>query len=130
MILLKMAIPNGSDKVADKILIHGLEVAVRIGVPDEERVGWQTLRVDLVMHLKGRVEAFEDQIEQTVDYDAVARGLRGLAGERPRHLIETLAGEMAGFLLADFPLSAVEITLRKRVLPGVDWVAVSVFRES
>lgn len=115
---------------ADRILIHGLELPVRIGVPDEERAAWQTLRADLELRLRGRVEDFGDDLAATVDYDAVARQVRALAAAKPRKLIETLAGEIAAELLKHPALIGVSVTLRKRILPGVDDVAVRVERGS
>jgi dihydroneopterin aldolase len=112
----------------DEILIHGLELPTRIGVPDEERAAWQTLRADVVMRLGARMEELGDEIGNTVDYDEAARSLRALAAERPRRLIETLAAEMAGLLLEKPAVQSVTLTLRKRVLPGVDDVAVRVTR--
>jgi len=116
------------DGPADAILIQGLELPVQIGVPDEERAGWQTLRADLELQLRGRVEDFADEIEATVDYDAVARQVRAMAAERPRKLIETLAGEIAAALLERHELASVTVTLRKRILPGVDHVGVRISR--
>ena len=113
----------------DCILISGLELPVRIGVPEEERAGWQTLRADLELRLRGRVEAMGDDLSATVDYDAAARQVRALAADKPRCLIETLAGEIAELLLRQTALSGVTVTLRKRILPGVDDVAVRVVRE-
>lgn len=118
----------GAETVADRILINGLELPVQIGVPDEERESWQTLRADIELELKGRVEAFRDEISATVDYDAVAKEVRHLAAERPRNLIETLAGEIAQHLLAKIQVGSVVITIRKRILPGVDDVAVRIVR--
>ncbi len=115
---------------ADRILIHGLELPVRIGVPEEERAAWQTLRADLELRLRGRVESFGDDLAATVDYDAVAKKARALAAERPRRLLETLAGELAALLLQNQALTGVTVTLRKRILPGVDDVAVRLTRES
>lgn len=118
----------GAETVADRILINGLELPVQIGVPDEERESWQTLRADIELELKGRVEAFRDEISATVDYDAVAKEVRHLAAERPRNLIETLAGEIAQHLLGKIQVGSVVITIRKRILPGVDDVAVRIVR--
>jgi 7,8-dihydroneopterin aldolase/epimerase/oxygenase len=112
----------------DTIIIQGLELPVQIGVPDEERAGWQTLRTDLELGLMGRVEAFGDDLSQTVDYDSVAKQVRALASERPRRLIETLAGEIATALLETRAISSVKVTLKKRILPGVDYVAVTINR--
>lgn len=116
------------DGLADAILIQGLELPVQIGVPDEERAGWQTLRADVELRLRGRVEDFGDEIEATVDYDAVAKQMRALAAERPRKLIETLAGELVAALMQRWDLAGITLTLRKRILPGVDHVAVRIRR--
>ncbi|MCB1225463.1 MAG: dihydroneopterin aldolase [Verrucomicrobiales bacterium] len=113
----------------DQILIEGLEAAARVGVPDEERAGWQTLRWDLSLELETRFEDMADDLEKTVDYQAVAEGLRRLVAERPRRLIETLAEEAASWLLREFPLGRVTLTVRKRVLPGVDATAVRLTRK-
>jgi dihydroneopterin aldolase len=101
---------------------------VQIGVPDEERAGWQTLRADLELELVGRVEDFGDELSETVDYDAVAREVRLLAAERPRRLIESLAGEIAQAVLVRPLVCGVSVTIKKRILPGVDDVAVRIHR--
>ncbi len=119
---------TGAETAADRILINGLELPVQIGVPDEERAGWQTLRADLELELVGRVEDFGDDLSATVDYDAVAREIRQLAAERPRRLIERLAGEIAQALLVKPLIGGVLVTIRKRILPGVDDVAVRIHR--
>jgi dihydroneopterin aldolase len=112
----------------DQIFIQGLELPTQIGVPDEERASWQSLKVDLALSLRGRVENFGDDLSATVDYDAVAKQVRALAAERPRKLIETLAAEIAQTLLETRPIYGVDVTLRKRILPGVDHVAVKISR--
>jgi dihydroneopterin aldolase len=119
---------KGVETVPDRILINGLELPVQIGVPDEERAGWQTLRADLELELVGRVEDFGDDLSATVDYDAVAREIRQLAAERPRRLIESLAGEIAQAVLVRPLVCGVLVTIRKRILPGVDDVAVRIHR--
>ena len=121
---------NSGHSSADAILIRGLELPVKIGVPAEEREGWQTLRADLELELRAAVETMGDRIDETVDYDRVARRMRTLAAEKPRQLIETLAGEMAAVLLAEFRVRRVTVTLRKRILPGVDDVGVRITREA
>jgi dihydroneopterin aldolase len=119
---------KGVETVPDRILINGLELPVQIGVPDEERAEWQTVRADLELELVGRVEDFGDDLSATVDYDAVAREIRQLAAERPRRLIEGLAGEIAQAVLVRPLVCGVLVTIRKRILPGVDDVAVRIHR--
>lgn len=123
-----MSSSDPSSLPPDRILIQGLELPVQIGVPDEERASWQTLRADLALSLIGRVESFDDELQETVDYDAVAKQVRALAAERPRKLIETLAGEIANALLERQAICAVSVTIKKRILPGVDYVAVTINR--
>jgi len=113
---------------ADEIHLHGLDLPVRIGVPDEERAAWQTLQADVTLRIAGRFETMADQITQTIDYGAVAIRLRELAAERPRQLIETLAAEIAQCILSEFGAASVTVSLRKRILPGCDHVAVRLIR--
>jgi len=115
--------------MADCILIEGLEVWSRIGVPDEERAEPQRLTANVVLEPVGDFRALDDKIENTVDYFAVAEWVKMLAMARPRHLIETLAEELAGELLTRFPLRSVKIELRKYILPDAAFVAVQLQRE-
>jgi 7,8-dihydroneopterin aldolase/epimerase/oxygenase len=112
----------------DSIHLRGLELPVRIGVPEEERAAWQTLQADVSFQVTTRFEAMQDRLSATVDYAAVALRLRALAADRPRQLIETLAAEMAACLIDEFGACRVTIELRKRILPGCDHVAVSLTR--
>ena len=118
------------NNTTNSILIEGLELAVHIGVPEEERAVAQVLRADIEMRPALSFEEMNDEIEKTIDYDAAARRMRALAAERPRRLIETLAAEMAAELISGFGAQSVVITLRKRILPGTDAVAVRIERHS
>ena len=113
---------------SDCIHLRGLDLPVRIGVPEEERSGWQTLQADISFTVPARFEGMRDDLAATVDYAAVALRMRTLAAERPRQLIETLAAEMAQCLLTEFQVTSVSIELKKRILPGCDHVAVSLTR--
>lgn len=113
---------------SDSIHLRGLELPVRIGVPEEDRAAWQTLQADVSFTVPTRFEAMGDRLSATVDYSAVAIRLRALAAGRPRQLIETLAAEMAACLIDEFGASSVTLELRKRILPGCDHVAVSLTR--
>ena len=112
----------------DRIVIRGLSLTGRIGVPDEERAEPQTLRAHLTME----VEQFpvDDEIEGTVDYKAVSDRVVEFAGEGERKLIETLAQEIAGLILREFAVSKVTVELEKFILPETDWVGVVIERSS
>lgn len=115
-------------KQNDEILIEGLELPVRIGVPDEERSGWQVLRVDVRLELFARFDEMQDELTETIDYAVLAERMRKEAAERPRKLLEVLASELVVLLLQPAKVAAVELTLRKRILPGTDFVAVKMRR--
>ncbi|PTX94728.1 dihydroneopterin aldolase [Verrucomicrobia bacterium LW23] len=116
--------------MSDHIRINGMEVYAYIGVPDEERANIQKL----LLHLKLYIDSFPlaargDDLVHTVNYADVTLKLRELALARPRKLIETLAEDTARFLLAEYPVRAAEVVVEKFILPGVQSVAVAIFRE-
>jgi 7,8-dihydroneopterin aldolase/epimerase/oxygenase len=112
----------------DAIIIRGLELPVRLGVPEAERAGWQTVRADVELEMQPRFDAMRDELAETLDYQAVADGIRELAAARPRKLLETLAAEIIGSLLRHPGVASAAVELRKRILPGVDHVAVRMKR--
>jgi dihydroneopterin aldolase len=108
----------------NEILLHGLSVHSCIGVPDEERSRPQHLLVDVVLSPQTAFDALNDDILHTADYAAAATRIASLAAARPRRLIETLAHEIAVMLLAEFPITAAEVQIRKFILPNTEFVAV------
>ena len=114
----------------DRILIDNLELTAFLGVPDDERAAAQRLTVSLVLEpIRGFTE-LGDAIENAVDYFRVCEVVKALSLARPRRLIETLAGDIAALLLARFALGAVEVELRKYILPDTAFVAVEIRREA
>lgn len=114
----------------DQIHLTNLQLRCHIGVPDEERSTPQLLHADVVIHSRVPFEAMQDNIALTIDYAAVAARLEQIAAEKPRRLIETLAADLAACLLTEFAAPAVEITIKKRILPQTDHVAVRLFRQA
>lgn len=112
----------------DTIEIRRLRVSTHIGVPDEERAHPQTLWVTLRLIPMIGFDALGDDIARTVDYARVALEIESLAAARPRHLIETLAADIAAHLLSNHPLRRVAVTLEKQILPNTDFVAVHLER--
>ena len=115
--------------MADRIRIDSLELSSYIGVPEEERRATQRLTVSLVLEPIRDFRNLEDRIENTVDYFSVCQFVKALSLAGPRHLIETLAHEIAERLLVRYPLRAVEVELRKYILPDTEYVAVQLRRE-
>jgi len=112
----------------DRIIIHGLRIDTHIGVPNEERATAQQLLVNVVLTPLSSFDGLKDDIARTVDYDTAAQRIAALAAERPRHLIETLADEIAHLLLSEFAAQSVEVEVRKFILPQTEYVAVRCIR--
>ena len=115
--------------MTDRILIDRLELSSFIGVPDAERATAQRLTANLVLEPVRDFAALGDALENTVDYFRVCEEVKALSLARPRRLLETLAEEIATMLLARFALSAIEVELRKYILPDTAFVAVALRRE-
>ncbi len=114
--------------VPDEIHVSNLVLNVRVGVTDEEQARPQRLTVSLTLRPGRGFAGLDDRIENTVNYAAVCSAVRALAADHPRRLIETLALDIAGEILARFVVASVDVELRKYILPDTDYVAVRLSR--
>ena len=117
--------------MGDRLFVHGLKFRGRHGVFEEERRDGRDFRVDVEVALSSRRCGSGDALVETVDYRDIAQIVLDIAHGPSRHLIETLANEMAARMLAELPLEVVDITLRKYAdgVPGdPEWVAIAVRR--
>ena len=114
----------------DLILIDSLELSAQIGITAEERALPQRLTVTLQLQPARNFTRLEDRIENTVDYFNVCAAVKEIAAARPRSLLETLAEEIAAGVLEKFPVQALEVELRKYILPDTRFVAVKIHREN
>jgi len=116
--------------VPDQIHIEQLELLARIGVPEEERAQPQRLTVDLTLEPRRGLAGLQDELANTIDYFAVSRAVQDLAAAQPRRLLETLAEEIASFLLTHYPLARVDLDLRKYILPDTHHVSIRLSRSA
>lgn len=114
--------------MSDQIIIRGLRLKTRIGVPEEERAAPQELRAHITMRVP--FPQNEDCIDGTVDYKEVSDQITELAATGERQLIETLAENIAAHILTCFSVQKVRVELEKRILPNTDWVGVVIKRGS
>lgn len=101
----------------DRITFTGLRVHGRHGVHDFERRDGQDFVVDATVWLDLDAAASTDELSATLDYDALARRAADIVGGDPCNLIETVAARIAGGILADQRVRAVEITVHKPHAP-------------
>ena len=116
------------DAAGDWIVIRRLAVDCFIGVPDKERALRQTLHLTVDIRPGMNFNMLEDRVENTVDYDAVAKRITELAGKRSRKLIETLSVEVAEMVLDEFDAREVIVEVEKKILPRTDCVLVKTRR--
>jgi 7,8-dihydroneopterin aldolase/epimerase/oxygenase len=112
----------------DEIRILGLEMPVRLGVPEEERASWQVVTADIHLTLKPAFDDMDDEITATVDYERAANEAVAIAGARPRKLLEVLAADLTKHFLAKDAVTSVEVLLRKRILPHTECVTARMRR--
>jgi FolB domain-containing protein len=113
----------------DCIIIHRLRVETSIGITPGERSTPQRLEISLHLFPVRPLTGLDDNIANTIDYTAVCNLVQTESEARPRNLIETLADDIASVLLTRLPIRAVEIEVRKFILPGADHAAVHLRRE-
>jgi FolB domain-containing protein len=116
------------DFFSDRIHIHQLELAARVGVPEKERAAPQRLTASITLWPQRPAEELHDDIAKTVSYSKVCEETKKFVLGRSDKLIETLADRLAAHLLQLFSIQKIEIELRKFVLPDVDYVSVTVRR--
>jgi len=97
----------------DTIFLRRLQLDVLIGVHEEERHAPQPLIFDLEMEAAVAPAAASDDIQDALDYSAVAQALAAHCEGTRHRLIETLAEECAALVLARFPVRRLRLTLEK-----------------
>ena len=94
--------------------LEGLRLDCVIGTEAAERSRTQPLDVDVEADLDLEAAAAADDLEQTVDYRAIAEQLQALADRRRFRLIEAFAEEATALLLERWPsLIGVRLEVRK-----------------
>lgn len=102
----------------DEIFLEGLRYWGHHGVNPEERTQGQRFVVDVRLAVDLGPAAASDDLALTVSYSAVQKRVRSIVEGAPRDLLETVAGEVAATLLAEFPLvRAAAVTIRKPEAP-------------
>lgn len=112
----------------DRITIKDLEVFYKVGVPDEERRAPQRLLLTVELEHDFAAAAKSDDLAATINYFAVSQRLLKFGEGREWKLIETLAVEIAETILKEFAPTAVEVEVKKFIIPQARYVSVRTIR--
>ena len=97
----------------DIIFISDLRIETIVGIYDWERVTRQTVSLDLEMATDIRAAAATDNIDDALNYKAVAKRLIEFVGGSDFRLVETLAEKIAAIVVEEFNVSWLRLRLHK-----------------
>jgi len=97
----------------DIIFIRDLRIDTVIGIYDWERSIKQTVHIDLELATDIARAAASDQIEDTLNYKAVAKSVIAFVEESSFQLVETLAERVVELVREEFSVPWVRLTLNK-----------------
>lgn len=113
----------------DIIFLQALEIDTVIGIYDWERKIKQKVVFDFEMATDIRKAAETDQIEDTLNYKAVAKRIISFVEESHFELVETLAERVASIILDEFSVPWVKLTLNKQgAITGAKGVGIVIER--
>jgi len=97
----------------DIVYIRELEIETIIGVYDWEREHKQLVCLDLEMGTDISGAASTDDIEQALDYKAVAKRLIDFVENSEFYLVETLAEKIAAIVIQEYEVKWIKLRLGK-----------------
>jgi dihydroneopterin aldolase len=106
---------------SDRIILHNMRFRGYHGTLAAERELGQRFEVDVELQLDLSRAMASDALEDTADYSHAYAVVQEEVEKRQYRLLETLAGSIARRLLAELPIMAVVVRVRKPQvpLPGV-----------
>lgn len=113
----------------DIIYLKDLRIDTVIGVYDWERKTRQTVILDIEMAADIKQAAVSDNIEDTLNYKAVAKRIIAFVSDSRFELVETLAEKTAEIIINEFSVPWVKLQVNKQgAVRGVRDVGVIIER--
>ncbi|PYI49574.1 MAG: dihydroneopterin aldolase [Verrucomicrobia bacterium] len=122
--------PNERNPFSDEIHIEQLEVSSVIGVSEHERKTPQRLTINISFWPRRETHDMADKIGQTINYVLVAEETQRFVHAQAVNLIETLAEQLAGHLLKNFPIQKITVEIRKFPLEHAKYVSATITRSA
>ena len=95
------------------LIIRDLTVKAYIGITNGEKQNPQRLCINATIELNASVNPQDDDMTETVDYDAIVRAIVNLAATSRFNLLETFAQHAAKICLCDQRTQSVNIRVEK-----------------
>ena len=113
----------------DIIYLNDLRVDAVIGIYEWERRTRQRVILDIELGVDIREAARTDDIENTLNYKAVAKRVMAFVSKSSFQLVETLAENVAAIILSEFNVSWCRLRVNKQgAVKGVRDVGVIIER--
>lgn len=103
--------------MTDRITLNGLRVFAHHGVHPTERDQGQVFFVDVTVEMDLLPAGTSDDLEDTVDYGALAARVEQIVADEQHQLIERVAERVAAEILGDPRIQGVEVTVHKPDAP-------------
>lgn len=110
-----------------RIFVEQLEVAVSVGVYNNERSGAQRLIFDIEVCIPA---ACDDTLASTIDYDAIVATLQSVVARGHYHLVETVAKTVCEELFRDIRIQEIMVRIAKPAALKTARAAGVVWRET
>lgn len=110
----------------DKIIIHDLEIRMRVGTIDAERNWPQKLLLTLEIEYNMHRAIKTDDLQYALDYEKIAVRLKEWGETRQWKLLERMASDIADLILLEFYPVSVSVMLKKFELPMCTGVSVQI----
>jgi dihydroneopterin aldolase len=117
---------------SDRIILEGMQLYGYHGANPEEKVLGQLYIVDLAVELDLSKPGGSDRLEDTVSYPQLFRAVQEVLEGESKNLLEATAQTIACNVLAQFPVMAVRVRLKKPRPPirgsVIENAAVEIYR--
>jgi dihydroneopterin aldolase len=120
--------------VADIIRLKDITIFGFYGVSPQEREVGQKIQIDLELHTDLGLACESDSLQDTINYESVYASVMGVveSGKRYR-LLESLGEHICAVILKEYPVSRVDIRMRKLNLPfpnNLSYIEIYLSREA
>ena len=104
---------NSTGNHTDKIFLKGLAFYGHHGVSPHEKALGQRFIVDITLECDARAAGKSDNLANATDYVPAFVIVKDIVEGESKDLIESVAEEIAGRILAELDVSAVSVTIKK-----------------